>query len=135
MRSNSNRGTSPALIAARRHFQKWRRTRRGREPIPPMLWAVAVEAAAEHGVTRVSRALGLNHSDLKAEVENRSNGVVSNEESDSGFVELPLSAFSGVPECTVEVENREGTKLRIHFKGSATADVLSVSRALWKDQR
>ncbi len=135
MRSNSSRGTSPALVAARRQFQKWRRTKRGRERIPRALWTAAVKVAVKHGVNQTSRALGLNHSALQAEMEKRSKGAVANRHSGSGFVELPLSALSGAPECTIEVENDEGAKLRIHFKGSATANVLSVSRALWSDQR
>jgi hypothetical protein len=72
---------------------------------------------------------------LKAEVEKQAEGTVSNEHSSSGFVALPLPALSSVPECAVEVENSKGQKFRIHFKGVATADVLSVSRALWDDQR
>ena len=70
MRSNLSRD-APALVAARRQFQKWRRTKRGREPIPRPLWSVAAKVAVKHGVNKTSRALGLNHSALKAEVQKR----------------------------------------------------------------
>ena len=135
MGRNSSRDSLRSLLRAMQRFQKWRRTKRGCERIPRALWSVAVKVAAQHGVNKTAQASGLNHNALKAELEKQSEGTVSNEHSSSGFVALPLPALSSVPECVVEVENSKGQKLRIHFKGVATADVLSVSRALWDDQR
>lgn len=40
-------GMSPALRRARRGFAQWRRTKRGREPIPGDLWSLAARAASE----------------------------------------------------------------------------------------
>jgi hypothetical protein len=34
-------------------------------------------------------------------------------------------------ECTVELENATGVKMRVHLKGGAVADLAAVCRALW----
>ena len=135
MRSNGRRVGSPALTRARRQFQAWRRTKHGRERIPDGLWAVAVEAAAEHGVNKTSRQLRLNHSSLQAQVRKQRDGVLAADAS-TGFVELAMPpTVAGGPECILEADNGSGTKLRIHLKGGATADLTSLARMLWRPDR
>jgi hypothetical protein len=36
-----------------------------------------------------------------------------------------------VPECILEAEDQVGRKLRVHLKGSATAQAASLGRMLW----
>ena len=45
-------------------------------------------------------------------------------------MELMSPRIVDQPECTIELEGREG-KLRIHWKGATAADVAALSRALW----
>jgi hypothetical protein len=56
------------LEGARRRFERWRQTRRGRSRIPEILWALAVKAAGECGLFRTARALGLDYTSLKRQV-------------------------------------------------------------------
>ena len=123
------------MTRARRQFQTWRRTKRGRERIPDALWAVAVEAATEHGVNKISRALGLNHSALQAKAQKQAQGAAVGDEPAAGFVELAMPALPSGPECTVEAEDGAGTKLRIHLKGGAIADLTALARMLWPAER
>ncbi len=134
MRRNGRRGGSPALTRAKRLFQTWRRAKRGRERIPDALWAVAVEAATEHGINTTSKALRLNHSALQAETRKRANGILAGD-APAEFVELAVPTVRGDPESIVEVDDGSGTKLRIHLKGGATADLISLTRMLWRADR
>jgi hypothetical protein len=94
------------------------------------LWAVAVDAALEHGVNKTSRALGLNHSALQAEAQKRAADA-----SPAEFVELPMLAVGRGAERVLEADNGHGTKLRIHFKGGAGADLTSLAVMLWRSER
>jgi hypothetical protein len=49
----------------------------------------------------------------------------------AGFVELPWPVAVGAAECILEAEERSGRKLRIHLKGPATAQAVSLGRVLW----
>ena len=46
-------------------FEDWRRTRRGKLPIPELLWAAAVELARSHGVCQTAQVLRLEYEKLK----------------------------------------------------------------------
>jgi hypothetical protein len=45
-------------------FEDWRRTRRGKLPIPEPLWAAAAELARSHGVCRTAQVLRLEYKKL-----------------------------------------------------------------------
>ena len=135
MRSNRRRGGSAALTRARRQFEKWRRTKRGRERIPDTLWTLAVGAAKEHGVNETSRALRLNHSALQAEAQKRAAVSVVIDEPPAGFVELPMAADRGGVECIMEADDGDGRRLRIHLKGAAGADLACLAESLWRPER
>lgn len=135
MRSESTRVIGGSLGPLRRHFERWRRTRPGRGRIPQMLWDAAVEAAREHGVHRTAAALRLNATALKQRVQARRIGVpraAQPEQAAPTFVELPVATAAIAPECIMEAEDGAGTKLKIHLKGGATADLVALSRALWR---
>ena len=118
----------PALLAAARHrFGEWRSTRTQPCRIPPALWRVAVRCAAKYGVYRTVRALGLDYKCLKGRLE-AARGAPVVARSAARFVELALPARSGPPECTVEIENRQGAKLRLELRGSAVPDLVALAR-------
>ena len=52
-----------------RRLERWRRTRRGRTPIPKPLWVAAATVAREHGVFRTSKVLHLEFNKLKEFVQ------------------------------------------------------------------
>jgi len=49
-----------------------------------------------------------------------------------GFVEFPWLGSTRVSECILEAEGREGGKLRIHLKGEAVSQAVSLGQMLWK---
>ena len=124
---------------ARQQLERWRSTRAHRSPIPEPLWAVAVQLARQHGIFATARALRLDYTRLKARVESapRTSGVrskrsppASRRVAPPAFVELIAPRPGSSPECRVELEGPRG-RMRIEFKGIATAELVAMSRALW----
>ena len=111
-----------------RRFERWRKTRRGRAPIPKRLWAAAASLAREHGVNPTSKALGLEFKKLRAFVE--AGGAARKRVTAPRFLEL-VAAPSGVTECVIQLEGRRG-KMRIEWKGAAPPDLAGLSRMLWE---
>lgn len=111
-------------------FDEWRRTRRGRSPIPEALWAAAGELARRHGVNRISRVLRLEFNHLKRMAASGVQISTTGVEKAPAFLELVNPGTSGLPEYTIEIDGPNGT-LRIHCKGVTAADLADLSRALW----
>ncbi|MGD0223017.1 MAG: hypothetical protein ABSF71_11820 [Terriglobia bacterium] len=139
-------------------FQRWRRSHTGRLPIPEPLWAAAAELAREHGVFPTAKALHLEYGKLKQQVEAAdpvakrpvAKAPVALRQAQGGkrrrtpvprrarsapaaFVELIAPRPGGSPECLVELEGPRG-RMRMQFKGMATAELVALSRALWSGE-
>jgi hypothetical protein len=125
----SNTDVPAAMRKVYGRLERWRKKRKGRERIPEPLWTAAGELAREHGVTQVSRALGLEFNQLRRAVE--AGGPNGHKQATPAFVELFAPQTSAARECVLELEGRRG-KLRIELKGTAMAEVSGISRALWE---
>jgi len=161
MGARERRGLPARLEAVRGRFERWRRTRKVRSRIPEPLWAAAVRAAAQYGIHRTARALRLNYYELKKRVEGASAAKKRGEASaakkrgeasaakkrgeasalpagkvpaGSRFLELPAPAWPGCGECTLELENGGGAKLRVHLKGFEAPDLAALSRSFWQGE-
>jgi hypothetical protein len=97
------------------------------------LWAAAARAAGTHGIHRTSRALRLDYYSLKKRVEHRSTAARDKTERAAAapFLELAPSAFAGPCECSLELEDAAGAKMRVHLKGIAMPDLAALSRSFW----
>lgn len=96
-------------------FERWRKEKKGRDPIPPVLWEAAVSLTNEHTVNRVAKHLRLNHTELKSRSATRRPRA-----GNVAFIELdPVTATN---ECTVEMERPTGEWMKI--KGSCTISEL-----------
>jgi hypothetical protein len=116
------------LEEARGRFEEWRSSRRGKARIPAELWSAAVEVARKEGINRTARELHVAWDDLKRRIATRE---VGRQPGSPAFVELVAPRTQSVPECTLEVEGRQG-KLRIHLKGASVSDLATLSRALFE---
>jgi hypothetical protein len=130
------------LKSVRRRFESWRKLRPTRARIPDSLWAAAVAAADKYGVSRTSRILRLQYYTLKDRVAQRSAAAhaPAEETARGAFVEVAPSVVQGFStaaafvsqcECTVELENVDGAKMRVQFKGAQTPDLAALSRSFW----
>ncbi len=136
MRSTGTRAFPARLEAARRRFERWRRTREGHSRIPDPLWNSAVKLSATYGIHRTAKTLRLNPDSLKKHVAsadgNGSRGQGESRQKAAGqkaattFVELVPPEGACAPECIVELEDPRGTKMRIHVKGNQIPDVVTA---------
>src|SRR5450432_532486 len=110
-------------------FEEWRNNRRGKARIPAELWSAAVEVARKEGINRTARELHVAWDDLKRRVTTTEE--VRRQPGSAAFVELVALQTQSVPECTLEVEGRQG-KLRIQLKGASVSDLATLSRALFE---
>ena len=120
----------PTMERVRRRFERWRTSRPEFSPIPPDLWALAVEVAREHGVNATAHVLHLNHTALKKRVQAAGGSVRRRRPPRATFVELPAPSSSLSP-CTIEWENAHGAKLKIHLANPASLDWVALSRSFW----
>ncbi len=118
------------LARVLRRFERWRRTRQRRSPIPDALWVLALEAARAHGLHQTARTLRLNHTALKERLSAAGDPPVC-----APFVELMPGLAAGGPTCTLELETARGVKLRLQCQGIAPPDLAALSRTLWHTAR
>ena len=97
--------SSQSLKEVQQQFEQWRKTRKGRQPIPEHLWQAAAKLSKQYSINYVARLLRLNHTALKEKVE------ISKQENPA-FVEIPFSAELSRVHWTVEMDNTSGAKLR-----------------------
>ena len=121
----NHRDFPAALSQAQRKIEQWRERRRPRTRIPEELWREAAQLACEHGINRTARALRLDYYALKK----RAAAAARSGERAPEFVEiLPGGLPTPRPECTIELEDAGGVKMRIHLAGGDLPDVAALAR-------
>ena len=131
MSTRMTAGVPGPLERARRRFERWRRSRSRGTRIPRALWAAAVEAAREYGVSRTASVLRVDYYALKKRLQEQwtpSNDAPMLGEL-SAFVELAAPAERAMGECLLELEDVDGAKLRVHLKGVAAPDLAALAHS------
>ena len=103
----------PSIEEVEQQFRQWRETRTQRSPIPKYLWAGAVRLAQEYSICRIAKALRLDYNTLKRHVLADGTENPPQAESSPCFVEFELSSSPPITECRVEIEDRDGAKLKM----------------------
>lgn len=119
----------------RGRLQEWRRHRKRGARIPEDLWMAAAKLTKRHRVARVAHALGLDYNGIKRRLRSAPQRSTSETPSQAGFVELVSFAPRSDCQCTMEIEDRRGAKMKLELKGVSAGDVAAVSRALWSCER
>jgi hypothetical protein len=123
----------PVVVArledARRQFERWRQSRIGRSRVPSNLWDVAAEVARECGAYRTARELHLNYNGLKNRIEPTGPRVRRRDPDPAAFVEIVPPSAARFSECTVEIEHRNGAKIKIHLTSPETPDLGAIGNA------
>lgn len=133
MSTRRTRGLPAELEAVRRRFEDWRRAREPRSRIPDSLWRAAAKMAGRYGLCRTARALRVEYYSLKRRVE-QSSGEVSGRPAPGpaiAFVEWPARMPASTCECTVDLEDTAGSKMRIRVTSVALPDLAAISRSFW----
>lgn len=126
---------SADIEQVRRRLQEWRRSRKHGARIPEALWISAVKLAKKYRPARVAHELGLDYDGLKQRLKTAKQHGTSEQETKPGFIELLPIVPSCHCECTMEIEDRRGAKMKLELKGASAGDVAAVSRALWSTGR
>lgn len=125
------------LVRGQRRFERWRSTHRPHSRLPKSLWSLAAQLAREYGVGKTARILRLDYYGLKKRSELVAADEALKPTATPLFVELlPAGSPAGV-ECTLECEDGQGSRIRIHFTGQEFPDLpglAALSRSLWKGE-
>jgi hypothetical protein len=116
----NRRNGYPTLADVQALFEQWRENKKGRDPIPPALWAKAVALSKIHSINAISRYLRLSYNELKSRA--------SAHEPHSTFIEI--GSVTTI-ECTVEMEKPGGRKMRMCVRG-ACPDLGDLARSFWE---
>jgi hypothetical protein len=136
MGTRTTRSLPARLEGVRQRFEKWRRTRKVRSPIPEALWAAAVKMASTYGLHPAAKALRVNYYTLKKRVEREAAAASRTPEGDTvtTFFELTPPVAPGACECKLEWEDSGGAKMRVYLKGIAAPDLAALSRSFWQSE-
>lgn len=114
----------------RGRLQEWRQSRKHGSRIPGALWETAVNLAKKYRPARVAHELGLDYEGLKQRLNTASSVAAK-----PTFIELAPLTPAFHCECTIEIEDRRGAKMKLELKGVSAVDLAALSRALWSAER
>ncbi len=122
------------LEGVQRRFEHWRRTRKVFSRVPEPLWAAAVKMAGTWGISHTAKTLRVNYSVLKKRVEHQAAAAPSGSEENAvaTFLELAPPPRVGSCQCTLELEDASGAKMRVHLQSTETPDLAALSRSFWE---
>ncbi len=135
MRTKKTDDLPARLVSLRKRFDHWRRTRKVRSRIPEPLWASAVKVAGRYGIHRTAKVLRVDYYALKKRVEEEAAvGASSTPQRGAGatFIELAPPTQTGSCQCTLEFEDADGAKMRVHIEGVEPPDLAALSRSFWQ---
>lgn len=121
----------PTLEEVRRQFEAWRETKTPGSRIPEALWDAAVILCEQHPRSKVALTLRLNATALKNQIAIRQ----VNDESPAVVEPASLIEFSlpaphhHRPDCVVEMENRQGDRMKIYWTDPPPTHLVTLSRA------
>ena len=120
------------LEQLRDRFETWRRDHQGRARLPGELWSEAASLAQQCGVCRTAKMLRLSYDSLKQHIQ--VNGLGGGKAVRTPrFVELRPLSPAGMPECSVELENVRGAKIKIQLNGGAVGELPNLTRLFWRE--
>jgi hypothetical protein len=119
------------IVQLQRQLDQFRSAQPHRAKIPEGMWQAAVELARQHGLYAVAHPLRLDYVGLKRRLEGATKVEKKKKGASPRFVEL-IAAHPAAAECLIEFESKNGSKMRIQWKGSGAPDWSSLLRA-WRE--
>ena len=111
-------------------FANWRKNKKHQKRIPDDLWTAAVLLSSEFSLHEISSSLHLAYNDLKKRVEAHNDSSAGSIAPSLDFIPIDLPPTPSA-ECIVEMEHRNGNKMRMHFKGNVDLDINSFTESFW----
>lgn len=134
------KSSNEPVVDARQHqleqlrdrFEVWRSGRVGRAHLPGELWAEAAKVARQCGVYRTAKVLRLSYHSLKQHVQG--DGLRGEKLGRAPkFVELHRLSPTAMAECSVELENVRGGKIKIQLHGGAVGELSNLVRLFGRE--
>jgi len=126
----------PAKLArGRKRFEQWRSTHPPRSHLPKPLWSLAAELAREYGLSKTARILRLDYYGLKKRVASLVSDNGPPPAVRPAFLELLPGGAQVAVECSIECEDAQGAKIRIHLKGRELPDLAAITSNFWSRDR
>lgn len=121
------------LATVQSRFAVWREKRKNsRSAIPEELWSAAVMLCMENSVHKISRGLRLNHTELKKRVVSRGSTLpCSAIPAAQDFITINIPRMDDGAAILIEMEHRNGDRMRMHFKGQADLDLQAFAKSFW----
>ena len=119
------------IVQLQRQLDQFRSAQPHRTKIPEGMWQAAVELARQYGLYAVAHPLRLDYVGLKRRLEGATKVEKKKKGASPRFVEL-IAAHPAAAECLIEFESKNGSKMRIQWKGSGAPDWSSLLRA-WRE--
>lgn len=120
----------PTITDVQYRFSEWRKNKKHRERIPENLWVAAVMLSQDNTLHKISRTLGLSYTDLKKRVASSKTLHSCSADSSQDFIPIDIAPLH-TAECIIEMEHRNGNKMRMHFKGKADLELQSFAESFW----
>ena len=111
------------------HFKNWRQIKtHHRDPIPKNLWQEAIDLTRKYPLSTISKELRLGYMDFKERI-NASIPQIKDTEINPDFIEFKYEQPFLLSEATVEIEDKNGLKMKICFKGKPDLDLMNLAKA------
>jgi hypothetical protein len=88
--------------------------------------------AQQYGVCQTAKTLRLSYYWLKEHMQVGA-AEAGNPPRTASFVELLSWSPSARPECSVELENVRGAKMKIQLHGAAVGELCHLTRLFWRE--
>jgi len=131
----------PNLESVLCKFERWRETKKScREKIPDELWQSAEELIGRYTITEISKTLRLKSNDFKKHIKNK-NIIKSNTDTVTKsnipeFIELkPYTNLITNHECTIEMQDQNGSKMRINTSMLSSIDIINLTQTFWSKHK
>jgi hypothetical protein len=121
-----------SLKEVKEQFKLWRRTRKNPHPIPAELLKAAAGLTADYSVRQISEELIIDYDDLKQACTKTKK--VKKKSPPANFIELDFGHPIAVSECTIEMQDVLGAKMRLHLSGQTDFDLLELVNAFWRKE-
>lgn len=121
------------LAEVQSRFTTWREKRKNsRSAIPEELWSAAVMLCMENSVHKISRGLRLNHTELKKRVASCGAPLTcSGMPAAQDFIAISIPRMDDGVAVLIEMEHRNGNRMRMHFKGQADLGLQAFAKSFW----
>jgi hypothetical protein len=133
MRTTDNPIIASQVEQVRSRFEEWRVQHPGRLRLPQDLWSAAAQLARHYGVNRTARELRLSYYSLKKHIQSADAAEEGTPALSPKFIELMPGSSATMAECSVELENGRGAKMKIQLKGTAMSELSTLTRLFWNE--